>query len=95
MWRKNLSAVLYFLALAISIGGTVFVIAIHWKFLMAGKGIGTFSVLFIAEYVIVSALLWLIGRLLQPRKKLDRLYWLMTAIPVIMAIVLPVRFYIE
>jgi hypothetical protein len=95
MWLKNLSAVLYFISLLISICGTTFVIAIHWKLLAAGKGIGSFSALFIMEYVIASALLWFIGRLLQPRKKLDAIYWLATAIPVLMIIVLPVQFYIE
>ena len=95
MWRKNLSVILYLVSLALSIGGTAFVIAIHWRFLMEGKGIGSFSALLIAEYVIASALLWLIGRLLYRHKKLDVLYWGATAIPVVMVIVFPVKFYIE
>ncbi|MPS29544.1 hypothetical protein [Pigmentiphaga sp.] len=95
MLRKNLSTALYFLSLVISVGGTIFVIAIHWPLLIAGKGIGSFSALFIAEYVVVSALLWLIGRVLERRKWLDWAYWLATVIPVVMVIVLPVKFYIE
>ena len=95
MWRKRLSAALYFLGLAISLGGTIFVIAIHWQLLVAGKGIGSFSAVFIAEYVTVSAFAWLFGRALERRRRLDLAYWLVTAIPVLMVVMLPVKFYFD
>ena len=92
MWRKNVSTFLYLVSFIISIGGTGFMILTSWKWLMAGKGIGSFGILFIFEYVIVGTFLWILSGLLHRRKKLDMFYCLLTAIPIIMLIVFPVEF---
>jgi hypothetical protein len=92
-WRKILASVLYALALLISVAGTTWIISLHLSVWMRGKFfLGSMSGPVILEYVIVSALIWVIARLLDRRSKWDRAFYIVTGIPLLMMFVIPGRF---
>jgi hypothetical protein len=95
MKRKSLGLFFYVLSLLTNAGGTLFIVVIHWNLLLTGKGIGSFSAIFIIEYLLVGFMSWGIGAWLNRQRKLDLTICIASCIPIILLIVFPVKFYIE
>lgn len=88
--------VFYFLSLSISSFGTIWLVYAHWNAWMKGKFfLAAFSGIVVAEYVIVSLALWLTGSYFYKRKVFDRLFYGLTAIPFLMLIFIPAKFYVD
>ncbi|MBC3908053.1 hypothetical protein [Undibacterium umbellatum] len=96
VWQQRISMVLYFFSLSINSFGTVWLVYYHWNVWMKGKFfLSSFSGIIVAEYVTVSLALWIAGRYLYKTKILDRLVYGLTAIPFLMLIFIPAKFYID
>jgi len=93
--KRNISNTLYWLAVLFSYGNLAAIIVIHWSFIISGKGIGSFATLWFVGYFAMSFVAWLIAFLMSKNRKLDIAYWLSIAIPVVMFLTLPIKFYIE
>jgi hypothetical protein len=92
-WKKTVSTILYCMALLVSVGGTAWIVSLHFDIWSRGKFfLGSMSGPVMVEYVIVSAALWLIARFLYKIPRLNRAFYLVTAIPFLMMILIPGRF---
>ncbi|MFZ6746993.1 hypothetical protein ACO0LC_27510 [Undibacterium sp. JH2W] len=95
-WSQRVSMIFYFFSLSINSFGSAWLIYYHWNFWMEGKFfLGSVSGIVVAEYVTVSLALWLTGRYLYKRKALDLVFYGLTAIPFLMLIFIPAKFYID
>jgi hypothetical protein len=95
-WRANLSAALYVLALAVSAFGTLWLIYTHMGLWARGKfAIGSFSGIVVAEYVFGSLVLWLPARIIQRRMRWDLVFYGLCAVPILMLVLIPAKFYVD
>lgn len=93
--KRSISNALYWLAVLFSYGNLAAIIAMHWSFIISGKGVGSFVTLWFVGYFAVSFVAWLIAFLMSKNRKFDIAYWLSIAIPIVMFLTLPIKFYIE
>lgn len=95
MNKKKLSSTFYWLAILTSFGNLAAIVILHWKFIVNGKGVGSFTTLWFAGYFIISIFVWLAARLIFANRKLDIAYWISIAVPIITLFTVPISFYIE
>tara|TARA_R110001583_G_scaffold83183_1_gene219931 strand:- start:331 stop:624 length:294 start_codon:yes stop_codon:yes gene_type:complete len=93
--KKGISNILYWLAVLFSYGNLIAIIAIQWEFIISGKGIGSFTTLWFVGYFAISFIAWLIAFLVTKNRNFNIAYWLSIAIPIVMFLTLPIKFYIE
>jgi len=93
--RSLFSKVFYWLAIIVSFVNFAYIVFIHWDFILDGKGVGSFSVMWTAVYGIVTAIVWLVAFVLEKDVKLTIIYWITILAPVLLFAFLPVKFYIE
>ena len=92
-WRNGLSLLFYVVAVAMSVAGTLVLMVSHMKFWLAGDfALGSMSGPLVVEYVVVSIVPWVIGRLLYKRRAWDLAFYVITAIPFLMLFVMPSKF---
>ncbi len=95
-WSSYLSTALYTFALALSALGTAWLIYIHMDLWTKGKfAIGSFSGIVITEYVLGSLILWLPARMIQRRMFWDRIFYGLSAVPILMLVLIPAKFYVD
>jgi|GEM_PF-4724176 len=96
VWPQRISMFFYFFSLLINSFGTAWIIYSHWNVWLEGKFfLGSFSGVIVTEYVALSLLLWLVARYAYKRKIMDRIFCGLTAIPFLMLIFIPAKFYID
>ena len=93
--RSKFAKVFYGLAIVISLANFIYIIAIHWEFILQGKGVGSFAVIWAMIYGVVTAIIWLIAFILEKNNRLTIIYWLTIFAPVLLLALQPVKFYIE
>jgi len=92
---KKISNIFYWLSILISVSNTILILFNNWGNLLDGKGIGSFSVLWIFIYVIISFLLWAISFFFDKNKKRGAWYFISILIPVGIVIFIPAHFFVE
>ena len=93
--KNKISLALYWFAIGFSALNFLAIVVIGWEFIVTGKGIGSFAFAWFMVYGGISTSAWLIAFFVSRRGKLDLLYWVTIAIPIVMFFVLPVKFVIE
>jgi len=94
--KQKIANVLYWLAIIFSSLNFIAIVIIGWEFIISGKGVGSFAVLWAGIYGTISTIIWFVAFLLDSNKtKLTIVYWLTIAAPVLLFTLLPVKFYIE
>lgn len=93
--RKQFSIVFYWLAIAFSFLNVVYVVALHWDFILEWKGVGVYSVISFMAIAVVTTIIWLVAFILEKNNKLTIIYWLTILIPSILFTFLPIKFYVE
>lgn len=94
-FNLSVSNALYALASFFSIVNLIAIVVIHWSFIWSGKGLGSFTVPWFIAYFALSFALWGIAFLIERSWGWTLLYWASIAVPVLMFILLPIKFYIE
>lgn len=92
---NKISVLLYWLAICISISNLIFVLYNDWGFIADGKGLGSFTALWIVIYIFISLILWGASFLLNRNKKKALIFFITILIPMVMLIFFPIYFYVE
>lgn len=71
---------------------SAFIVWANWSFIVAGKGVGVYSVVFYIFAVLVTGLAWLISFWLYRNKALAVFYWLACLILMPLFLFFPVWF---
>ena len=84
-----------FFAIGTSVLNFLAMIVIGWSGIWNGQGIGSFSALWFLVYGATSTAAWMVGFVVSRQRRLDLVYWTTLAMPVILFLSIPVKFYVE
>lgn len=93
--RVLVANVFYGIVLVLSLGNLIAIIAIHWRFLIEGKGVGSFTVPWFICYFLATFVMWGIAFFLEKNWVLSAIYWVTILVPVLIFMFMPVKFYID
>lgn len=87
--KRGFSAVSYFIALAISLGGTLWIAAVHLELWQQGRFIlGPFVAPAVVMYVFASVVFWALAHWLHSRKEIFVVLAVANAIPFVLLAVM-------
>ncbi len=93
--KLSIPFILYLIASFFSIGNLFAIVLMHWNFIISGKGLGSFTILWFIGYFILSVVLWGIAFLMERNWQWTIVFWISVLVPILLFTFLPVRFYIE
>ena len=93
--KENVANSLYAFATIFSVTNLAGIVAVHWKFIVSGMGIGSFAAPWFVAYFAISGLAWLVGFILVRHRNWTLVYWATIFVGGGLFFLLPTQFFVE